>query len=143
MTIVSKREMGGKTADTTLAAERVSGGPGLAGKWKTSNVKSDSPESMELVSEGDRFIFKFPDMHASCDAAFDSKDYICTGGMIPAGFSIALRKTGDRTFDITEKMKSKVVYTGSYTLSTDGRTLTLVATPAGTSEKVKIVYDRE
>src|SRR5689334_4796988 len=35
----------GNPIDTTTAAQRISGGPGLAGKWKTSNVKTSSPSS--------------------------------------------------------------------------------------------------
>jgi hypothetical protein len=143
MTVVSKREVAGKPHEDTMTMERVSGGPGLAGKWKTTKVKLDAPESMDLVSAGDELIWKFPEMQSECRTKFDGKDYQCTGGMIPPGFSMSFKKTSDRTFDLTEKMDGKVIYTGSYALSADGKTLTATAVAAGTNEKIKIVYDRQ
>ena len=143
LTVVSKMEMGGKTSENTIAMERASGGPGLVGKWKTTKVKMDSPETMELVAEGDGLTLHFAEMQASCKTKFDGKDYGCTGSLMPSGFTMALKKTGDRSFDMTEKMNGKLIYTATYGLSPDGKTLILDAVPAGTTEKMKIVYDRQ
>jgi hypothetical protein len=143
MTVLTKMEQGGKSVENTVTLERVSGGPGLAGKWKTTKVKMDSPETLELVANGEGMTLHFAEMQASCKTQFDGKDYGCTGSLMPPGFTMALKKTGDRGFDMTEKMNGKVIYTAGYSLSADGKTLTLVAVPAGTDEKIKIVYDRQ
>jgi hypothetical protein len=62
---------------------------------------------------------------------------------MPSNFTLAITRTGPRSFSLVEKNDGKVVYRGTYTLSADGKTLTGVATPEGTSEKVTAVYDRQ
>ena len=53
MTFDSKRvEADDGTPDDSITFQRVSGGPGLAGKWKTKNLKSSSPETLGLTSQG-------------------------------------------------------------------------------------------
>ena len=41
----------GGTSDESLTMTRVSGGPGLAGKWKTKNMNSSSPEMLEITPQ--------------------------------------------------------------------------------------------
>src|SRR4051794_11386562 len=81
--------------DSTVRAERVSGEPGPAGKWSTSNVKTSSPSSLELVSSGnDGLAFNEPDMGLTCDSKLDGKDYPCSGPTLPPGWTVAMTKAG-------------------------------------------------
>jgi len=64
----------GETIDDTIVSERISGGPGLAGKWKTKNMKSTSPNVLEFSPSGaDGLAFKIVDMGLACDARLDGK----------------------------------------------------------------------
>ena len=48
MTIDTKRmKANGESSNDTMTLQRVSGGPGLAGKWKTKNVKISAPGTMD------------------------------------------------------------------------------------------------
>jgi hypothetical protein len=134
----------GEAIDTTVVAERMSGGPGLPGKWKTKNLKSSSPSVLELVATGtDGLAFKIVDMGLSCDSKIDGKDYPCTGPTIAAGWTIALTNTGPRSLSMTVKNGGKILETIAYTVSQDGKTLTGTASVTATNEKVKVVYDRQ
>ena len=134
----------GETIDDTVVAERVSGGPGLAGKWKTKNMKSASPSVLEFTPSGpDGLMIKIVDMELSCEAKFDGKDGPCKGPTIGPGWTVAFTKQGARGLDMMVKNAGKTVFNTSYTVSADGKTLTEHGTASGTTEKTTVIYDRQ
>jgi hypothetical protein len=145
LTIHSKgTKPNGEMLDDTIVSERVSGGPGLSGKWKTKNLKSSSPSVLEFAASGsDGLILRIVDMELSCEARFDGKDHPCTGPTIGPGWTIAVAKQGARGLDMTVKNNGKTVFKTSYSVSADGKTLTEHGTAAGTNEKTTVVYDRQ
>ena len=134
----------GEKMDDTATSERVSGGPGLAGKWKTKNVKASSPSVLEIASTGaDGLAFKIVDQDLSCDGKLDGKDHPCSGPTLGPGWTTAFANPGGRALDVTVKMNGKVMFKMSYTVSADGKMLTENGTTPGTNEKTKVVYDRQ
>jgi hypothetical protein len=134
----------GETIHDTFVFERVSGGPGLAGKWKASNMKSSSPSLLELTPSGsDGLTFKVVDMGLTCDSKLDGKDYPCSGPTLSEGWTVALVGSGLRSLNMTIKQNGKDFYKVVYTVSPDGKTLTESGTATGTDEKIKVVYDRQ
>jgi hypothetical protein len=134
----------GGTSNDTAVAERVSGGPGLAGTWRTKNVKTNAPGIMDLSASGtDGLKLSFVDEGGTCTAKFDGKDAPAAGSMWPAGWTCSLTRTGAQGFDATWKKDGKAMFKESYTVSADGKSLTNVEGPMGSTEKVKIVYDRQ
>jgi hypothetical protein len=134
----------GETIDDTIVSERVSGGPGLAGRWKTKNMKSASPNVLEFAPSGaDGLAFKIVDMGLSCDAKLDGKDHPCSGPTLGPGWTVAFANQGARALDMTVKNDGKVLFKMSYTVSADGKTLTENGTATGSNEKTKVVYDRQ
>jgi hypothetical protein len=137
------KENGG-AMDETIVFNRVSGGPGLAGKWKAKNFKSSSPETMELAASGDDGLkLTVLDFNLTCDAKFDGKDYPCTGPTIAQGWTLAVKKSGAQVIDTVYKMNGKPLYQMTLTVSADGKTLTETGSAVGVSEKFKAVYDRQ
>ena len=145
MTVTSRgKKPSGESFEDNVTLERVSGGPGLAGKWKTTKVNISSPEVMEIAPyQGDGISFKIAAYNLILNAQFDGKSYLATGPTVPAGMLMSLKKTGARSFEMTGKMSGQTVYMESYSISVDGKSLTVVGMPPGTSEKVKAVYDRQ
>jgi hypothetical protein len=156
-TSVTKISTDGKTMTTTstgkkpngeefqeaATSKRVSGGPGLAGTWKSTKVQATT-ENWEISANGDDGLtMKIVDYNAVCSLKFDGKDYPCTGPTMPKDFTISAKKTGPRTLEFTEKMDGKVVFGDVFSVSSDGKTLVDEATPAGSKEKIKIVYDKQ
>lgn len=134
----------GDAIDDTITLQRVSGGPGLAGKWKTKNVKSSSPEVIEFVaSEGNGLAYKVPAFGMACEAKLDGKDYPCSGSTLPPGWTVAMTKSGVGMLRAVVKKDGKPLYRFAYATSADGKTLTVTGGAAATNEKVRIVYDRQ
>ncbi|HYU79735.1 MAG TPA: hypothetical protein VEK56_12165 [Vicinamibacterales bacterium] len=134
----------GEAIDDTATFERVSGGPGLSGKWKTKNMKSSSPNVLELTPSGaDGLTFKIADINLTCEAKLDAKDYPCSGPTLGPGWTVALAGDGPRAFGMTVKNSGKVMYKMAYSVSADGKTLTETGGSTATNEKIKVIYDRQ
>ena len=145
MTINSKgKKPNGEMMDDTVTAERVSGSSGLAGKWKTKNVKSAAPSVLEITSSGaDGVTFKIVDMDLTCNGKFDGKDHPCSGPTLGPGWTASFANAGARGLDMSIKNNGKELFKLSYSVSADGKTLTESGTAIGANEKTKVVYDRQ
>jgi hypothetical protein len=131
----------GGSIDSTTVYERASGGPSLAGKWKTKKI-SGASGMLEITASGaGGLVFKDPDMGMNCDAKLDGKDYSCTGPLLPPGFTIAMKSTA-RTLDLTVKKDGKPYFKAAYTVAGDGKSMTETGAATGSSDKIKVVFDR-
>lgn len=134
----------GDSFDDNTVYTRVSGGPGLAGKWKTTKVSISSPNVIEFAPNGaDGVTLRVVDQNIACDAKFDGKDYPATGPMAPAGFTLAVQQKGPRSIGMTVKINGKEFYKITYTVSADGKTLTAVGAATATNEETKAVYEHQ
>ena len=134
----------GEAIDNTATFERVSGGPGLAGKWQTKTVKSSSPSVVELSTSGsDGLKYSEPAMGLTCDGKLDSKDYPCTGPTLPPGWTISYTKAGAQSLDMSIKKDGKPLYKITYTVAADGKSMIETGGAIATNEKVKVVLDRQ
>ncbi|MCU1263550.1 MAG: hypothetical protein JWO80_6435 [Bryobacterales bacterium] len=145
LTIDSKRVKGdGGTSRDSMTFQRVSGGPGLAGKWKTKNLKTSSPETLSLTQKGgDDLTISLGNEGGVCAAKFDGNDYPATGPVWPSGWTCVIAKNGPRDLDLTWRKDGKDMYKSTLAASADGKTLTETSSAAGANEKVTIVYDKQ
>lgn len=145
MTVNSKgKKPNGEMLDDTVVSERVSGGPGLAGKWKTKNVKSAAPSVLEIASTGaDSVTYKVVDIDLTCNGKFDGKDHPCSGPTLGPGWTAIFANSGPSGLDMTVKNNGKVFFKVSYSVSADGKTLTENGTATAVKEKTKVVYDKQ
>lgn len=145
LTITSKgTKPNGESIDDTVIMQRVSGGPGLAGQWKTRNLKSSSPSVMELAPSGtDGLAYKVIDMNMTCDTKLDGKDYPCVGPTLGPGWTLAWLKAGPHSLEYSVQINGKPMYKGAFAISADGKTLTETGGATGTNEKIKVIYDRQ
>jgi len=131
----------GGSIESTAVYERVSGGPSLAGKWKTKKVSGASGVLEMIPSGSDGLAFRDPDMGMSCDARLDGKDYPCTGPMLPPGFTVAM-KNAERSLDLMVKKDGKPFFKATYTVSADGKSMIENGAATSGGDKLKIVFDR-
>jgi len=145
LTLDSKRvKADGGTSNDSISFQRVSGGPGLAGKWKTKNLKTSSPETLSLTQKGsDGLTLSLGNAGGVCDAKFDGKDHPATGPVWPSGWTCVIAKNSARGLDLTWKKDGKEMYKTTLVVSADGKTLTETGSAAGVNEKVKVVYDKQ
>jgi len=133
----------GGTSDESMTLTRVSGGPGLAGKWRMKNMNASAPESLELTPKGtDGVRIAIGGEGGVCDATLDGKEHAAKGTMWPAGWSCVVTKAGDG-LAVTWKRDGKEMYKINWTASADGKTLVEKGSPAGVNEPFTIVYDRQ
>lgn len=144
MTVTSKVvQASGGTADNTMTFTRVSGGPGLAGTWRAAKMSSTAPGLLDVSVKGTNGItFKWVDQAATCDGAFDGKSHPATGPTWPAGWTCAFAKSGANGFSVTFSKDGKSMYSSTFTVAADGKTMTEVGGGTNTSEKMKAVYER-
>jgi hypothetical protein len=134
----------GETQDDTIVSERVSGGPGLAGRWKAKNMKSTAPSVLEIAQSGaDGLTFKIVDMGMSCDGKLDGKDHPCAGPTLAPGWTAAFSTPSPQALDMMIKNNGKPLFKLSYTVSADGKTLTENGVATAANEKTKVVYERQ
>ena len=133
----------GGTVEQSSAWTRVSGGPGLFGKWKSTEVKG-APLTMEIALEGTNGItVKYPEFQIACKGSFDGKDYPLTGAGANLKQTVAFEKTGANSIKLTTKLNGKPYYVEVLTLSADGKTLTDDANPVSVKEPTKAVYEKQ
>ncbi len=134
----------GESYQDEATYERTSGDSGIIGTWKSTKVQGGSPEVIELKAYGaDGLTFYSPSDKFTFNAKFDGKPYPATGPTIPPGASGTLRRTGPLSFELAEIYKSKPFWKGTYTVSEDKSTLTVVGAMAGANESQTYVYDRQ
>jgi hypothetical protein len=145
LSINSKRvKSDGGVSNDSMTFQRVSGGPGLAGKWKTKNLTSSSPETLSLTANGaDGVTITIGNDGGVCAAKFDGKDHPAKGTIWPAGWSCVVAKNGERGLALTWKKDGKDMYKTTLEASADGKVLTESGSAAGVNEKFKVVYDRQ
>jgi len=132
----------GGTMDGTTVYQRVSGGPGLGGKWQTKTV-SGATTVIEIAQSGtDGLSFKDSDMGMTCDSKLDGKDYPCAGPMMPPGFTIAMKNAPPRSLDVTVKKDGKPLFEATYTVTADGKSMVETGGAVASTERVKITFDR-
>ena len=121
---MAPRPNGEKFDDTTTYARDATSN-GLGGTWKTTAVKQTAPSTMTMKMSGDDLEWDISAEKAKWEGKTDGKEAAPKGPTVPPELTLAVTKQGTNSFIMTEKLKDKVVYTGTYTVSKDGKTMTV------------------
>lgn len=133
----------GTSTDMTSNWTRLSGGPGLLGKWRSTQVNGAAP-TMELSVNGTNGIaIKMPEVQMECTGKFDGKDYPVNLAGAAVKQTLAFERRGPASFKMTTKIDGKPFYTDVFTLSADGKTLVDEGLPVSVSEPSKAIYERQ
>jgi hypothetical protein len=133
----------GGSMDFSATYKRVSGGPGFAGKWMSTEVKMPMT-TLEIGASGANGVMIKNDGSATINCQFDGKDTPGLGMMAGTKSTFACRKISDSSFEVTTKLAGKPMYVEVYSVSADGKTLTDHGTPSNAKdEPVTMVFDRQ
>jgi hypothetical protein len=139
---MSMKKPDGTSVDASSSYTRVSGGPGIPGKWRGTDVKPPAV-TVDIAANGDGISWK-DDTGYAFNGKFDGKDNAPGGTMTGGNFTLALRKISDRSFELTTKIDGKPFAVDTFTVSADGKTLTDNSVPVNAkSEATKLVYDKQ
>lgn len=133
----------GGTMDFSALYKRVSGGPGFVGKWVSTEVKLPTA-TLEIAANGANGIEMKDDTGPIASGQFDGKDNPALGLMAGSKNTFAFKKVGPTSFEVTSKLDGKPMIVDVYSVSADGRTLTIDGTPTNAkTEKYKLVFDKQ
>jgi hypothetical protein len=133
----------GQKFDNTSTYTRVSGTTGLPGEWKTSAVKLGNPTTYRIsMGAGDELTWDLPAIKGTWKGKTDGSDVRPTGPTVPDTLTLAVTRQGPRALSLTQKLQGKTVYTGTYTVSEDGKAMTVVGKNAK-GETSKQVWERQ
>ena len=124
----------GGSFDDTITFVRIAGTKGFFGTWKDKNVKSSAPSVLMISDLKDGLVLEEPDFQLKATAHFDGKPGDVEGPSIPDGASFTLTKSGARSFKMTRTQNGKPLDTATWTVSPDGKTMTVVSRMAGTTD---------
>jgi len=140
---MSQKKPDGTSLDSSAAYKRLSGGPGVMGKWQSTEFKMPAL-TIEFMANGADGVNYKDDTGYTYSAKFDGKDYAPGGVMAGAKYALSFKKVNDRSFAMTTKIDGKPYFVDTFTVSADGKTLTDDGSPVNApTEKVKIVYDKQ
>ena len=132
----------GQQIDGKETFTRIDPGKGFFGKWKSTKYEDNSPTTSQIDANGDNgIVWHIPEIKASVNLSFDGKEAAPTGPTIVDGLTLSATKIGPRSFELTEKVKGKVIFQGRYTVSADGNTMTEVGGAPGATP-VKVVLQK-
>jgi hypothetical protein len=134
----------GSTSSIHLVYKRTAGGSGFPGTWESTSEKVNSVFEFQIRSyEGDGLSFITPAEQETQNIKFDGKDHPDVGPNVAPGSASSGRRVNERTLEMTDKIKGKVIDTQQIKLSPDLKTLTMTVHPLGQSEPNILVFGRE
>jgi hypothetical protein len=134
----------GTTAEETEVRARVSGGPGLAGRWK--EVKDSGVPTTLILSfpVPGRYKSERPSDKEIREGTLDGTPSTIQGPTVPESLTIAVKELTPTKMAVTFASKGTVLEKGVQTVSSDGKTMTYVGwAPGKESEKTIEVYDKQ
>ena len=133
----------GTVVEQTAKATRVSGGPGLLGKWKSTEVKGSATTIVIAMKGKNEVTVEFPEFQQVCKGSFDGMDHTVTEAGAASKLAMVFERTGADAFKMTTKLQGKPIFVDTLTLSADGKTLTDDGNAVSANEPIKAIYERQ
>jgi len=134
---------GGKKSTLTVMYGRTSGGPeGLAGIWKAHSVKSNPPPETRFELIGTDGLKASESNGRTYTFHLDNMPVPVAGPTVIAGTMFAFRPVDDHTVEESDSREGVATGKATYSVSADGKTLTITSTPAGASEPSVSVFEK-
>jgi len=149
LTEVTEEQTSGKKSTLTIVYRRTSAeGQGLVGVWKPESRKSDTPNVMQIAATGTGLkVTNNPDRPGRNEFTllFDGKPATVDGPTIISGTTTSGRRVDESTIHLAQAREGVPTGTATWTLSTDGKTLTsraMVVGPDASKEPTISVFAR-
>ena len=134
----------GTTADTSDEYVRVSGGPGLAGKWKDVQVKAAGSSFTITFPSPGQVTIRYPAFKESISGALDGSPMPVIGPTMPDGLFVSYKPLSEDKWEYTQTLKGKVFSKGTMVVSNGGKEIIrTIWVPGKESEKSIGVYDKQ
>lgn len=133
----------GSSSTTNFVFTRTAGGSGFAGTWQSTSEKVDSGFEIQIRPyQGDGLSFITAGVGTQ-NVKFDGRVYPDVSANARPGSVSSGRRMSERTLELTDKVKGKVIDTQQLKLSRDSKALTVTVRPVGQSAPNILVFERE
>jgi hypothetical protein len=133
----------GSTYENEEVYSKTTGTSGLAGTWESKSEKQSSPSIWEIQPYENGLSFVYPASKSRLDMTFDGKEYTEEGPTAPKGISTSGKRPNSNTLQLTNKHEGKVIDTADWSVSSDGKVLTVTVHNTGQKKSEVLVYDRQ
>jgi len=117
------------------------GSHATSGSWQVNHVSQSANGLLTTYkTDGDTLTMSTPS-GIGYTAKLDGTDYPVKGSYNYN--SVSLTRVDDHTFQETDKKDGKVIWTGTTTVSPDGKTMTTVGTNTQTGRTATVVYEKQ
>jgi hypothetical protein len=125
-------------------AENSASNSGIPGTWETTEEKMDTAYELEIRPyESDGLTFQVSGGVPATNVKFDGKDYPPATAGPSAGNTTSARRLGDRSIELTKKLKGKIIETREITVSPDRKTLTMTRHLVDQRVPNILIFDRQ
>jgi hypothetical protein len=132
---------------TTTVYTRTSPGKSIFGEWKSVSLEdkvSGPPEKLIIAPYGkDGLSLTSTSNKHRTDMLFDGRQYFDIAPDGTKGDSSSGKRISDHVIQMQDQIKGKPDSTTEYTVSDDGKTLTIVSKPIKTSAVFTSIWDKE
>jgi hypothetical protein len=135
----------GSPSNDVVVYNRVGGGTGLIGKWRSTKVEIPAPSVFNITSPAPGFLrFESPTYKMMFEGKADGTDLAVKGPTVPPGYTVSVKATSPRTLSYAYKLNGKPDSYNTDTLAADGKSFTSVTWNAGKkSEKTTLVFIKQ
>lgn len=133
----------GDQINSSETFSRLTPGKSFFGTWKSTKVSENSPNTAQIDANGKNgIVWHIPELKAYANLTFDGKESAPVGPTVPKGLTLSATRTGARSFTLVEKLNGKILFRGHYTVSADGKTMTEIGHPAGSTTPTRVVFEK-
>jgi hypothetical protein len=133
----------GEVLKSVVEVQRISGGPGFLGKWKTTAVKGGLVLLEIETAVPDRITLRLPEAKNECQGKFDGKPYPVFLNGAASNRTSSFEKLGEFSFKVMNSLQGKPMHIDVFTLSQDGQTLTIDSKPVAADEPTQVIFRRQ
>ncbi|MBV9295960.1 MAG: hypothetical protein JO145_10335 [Acidobacteriaceae bacterium] len=134
----------GSASTTDYLYKRTAGTTGFVGTWENTTQETSSVFELHIeLWQGDGLSFITSAEATTRQMKFDGADYPSTGPNLAPGSASSGRRVNERTLEVTDKIRGKIIDTQQLDLSPDLKTLTVTVHLLGKSKPNTLVFERE
>jgi len=133
----------GSKFDNEDVMARTIGTTGLAGTWESKSEKRSSLTVWEIQPYENGLSFVYPASKGRLDIKFDGKEYVEQGPAAPKGITVSAKRQGANTLQLVDKHDGKALDTSEWSVSADGKVLTMTIHNTGQKKAEVLVYERQ
>jgi hypothetical protein len=134
----------GSTSNLLYKYTRIAGTSGFVGTWQSTSEQVNSTYEIKIETyDSNGLSLINPAQKMTQNLKFDGHDYAAQGPNLPDGYACSAHRLSDRSFQMTRKIKDKVLDTQDVKVSADGKTLSMTIHIPGRTKPDVQVFDRE